>query len=360
MTKASLYWKDKDHSGPSDGWEVRYRDSGGSQRTKRFPAYEARARLNAEEFADSITQLKRTGQIVTDRKLTLRQYATTWQTRQQKRHSTNTKRLVDNTLRIHLLPVLGDRTLTSVTRGDLEDWVAAYDGSASTLRFQHWAWVTSIFASAKAEGLIPQSPCAGVKLPSEEGETGVLFAPRSEVLLEIATHLPERWARLVPIGMQTGLRPGELLGLTPSALLDDGRLYVFQQAEGAKLKTKSSYRRLVIGDLTAKLIHEQAQEFGRTGPSDFIFPDRADGDLGYFTLKNSWTRARDLVSGAEGYGVHMLRHYHASKLFALKRSLLEVSHRLGHKTPAETLKTYLHVMPEDNETMTDTLNEEWH
>ncbi len=50
-------------------------------------------------------------------------------------------------------------------------------------------------------------------------------------------------------------------------------------------------------------------------------------------------------AGLPVYKFHALRHTHASKLLARGRNLREVSERLGHSSPALTLKVYAHLLP---------------
>ena len=52
-----------------------------------------------------------------------------------------------------------------------------------------------------------------------------------------------------------------------------------------------------------------------------------------------------------GDGWHQLRHHHASLLIAAGLSPVAVAHRLGHKDATETLQTYAHLWPNDDERM---------
>lgn len=46
---------------------------------------------------------------------------------------------------------------------------------------------------------------------------------------------------------------------------------------------------------------------------------------------------------------HDLRHYYASLLIRHGESVVTVQKRLGHKTPEETLRTYLHLWPDSED-----------
>lgn len=59
----------------------------------------------------------------------------------------------------------------------------------------------------------------------------------------------------------------------------------------------------------------------------------------------SWSSAKGALAGSR---FHDLRHFYASTLIEAGRSVKEVQARLGHATAAETLDTYAHRWP-DNE-----------
>lgn len=66
------------------------------------------------------------------------------------------------------------------------------------------------------------------------------------------------------------------------------------------------------------------------------------------------TRAFDKAIAAAGVPrirIHDLRHSCASLLISEGISIVAVSHRLGHKNIEQTLNTYSHMMPRDNDKM---------
>lgn len=59
--------------------------------------------------------------------------------------------------------------------------------------------------------------------------------------------------------------------------------------------------------------------------------------------------ARTMVVVAAATGWHLLRHYHASLLIAAGLSPAAVAARLGHADVSETLGTYAHLWPSDQD-----------
>lgn len=89
---------------------------------------------------------------------------------------------------------------------------------------------------------------------------------------------------------------------------------------------------------------------------------RRDGDLSRWTraslstrgmASTAWRAAGEKVGLPTGTGWHDLRHFHASLLIARGSSPRAVASRLGHKDPTETLRTYAHLWPDDDEKMRD-------
>lgn len=52
---------------------------------------------------------------------------------------------------------------------------------------------------------------------------------------------------------------------------------------------------------------------------------------------------------APGDGYHQLRHFYASVLISANMSIKVVQERLGHASATATLKTYAHLLPEDED-----------
>ncbi len=83
-----------------------------------------------------------------------------------------------------------------------------------------------------------------------------------------------------------------------------------------------------------------------------VFRSRRRGALTRSSASHAWHLAVKGVDGVgPGAGWHELRHFHASLLIAGGAPPVAVAHRLGHKDPTETLRTYAHLWPDDDERM---------
>ena len=92
------------------------------------------------------------------------------------------------------------------------------------------------------------------------------------------------------------------------------------------------------------------------GPDGLIFTN----DRGLPIRRNSFTpifrRAADQVGIAPGDGFHELRHHYASLLISSGCSVTVVQRRLGHATAQETLDTYSHLWPDDDQRTTEAVD----
>jgi integrase len=175
----------------------------------------------------------------------------------------------------------------------------------------------------------------------------------------------------------TGLRPGEALGLKWSDLQGD-RLHVVRAVvEGTKKgtfkidapKTERSKRAIALtpDSLAVLSAHRKAQAEAilKAGPEydrqDFIFaPEKGGHDIIPF-VRRRWQRAirrvnrmlekEDVPKGAEKVKLKDLRlydtrHTHATMLLKAGVHAKVVSERLGHTSIVITLDTYSHILPD--------------
>lgn len=160
----------------------------------------------------------------------------------------------------------------------------------------------------------------------------------------------------------TGMRKGEALALT----IDDFD-YASKVLKVIKTKTKkrinksgpgyritspktlSSNRTIRIPDSLADDIQALIQE--KSGP--YIFGN--ENPLPESTIDRSFIRAIE-KSGVKRIRIHDLRHSHASLLLSNGVNIVAVAKRLGHSNITQTLNTYAHIMPKDDDLILSTLN----
>ena len=180
-----------------------------------------------------------------------------------------------------------------------------------------------IFNKAKVWGdFIGENPCSGVKLGREANHRiRYLTSPEIETLLGAAN--PRLWP-VVAIALLTGMRRGEILGLTwENVDLNHGRLYILQSKSGLP-------RELPISPKLAGVLHG-------IGP-------KAKGpivDLPVIMLRRLFSEALR-GSRIASFRFHDLRHTFASHYVMAGGDLLTLSRILGHTTTAMTQR-YAHL-----------------
>jgi integrase len=171
-------------------------------------------------------------------------------------HSTEVS--LEQQLRLHVYPVIGRRPLGGIRTSEIQALVRHLDARlAPTTVEVVYGRVVAVFRSAVMDRRIAHSPCVGIKLP-EKPPASTLQVLTTDQIMDLAEAVPAKFRALIITGAGTGLRPGELFGLTADRLeFLRGQLRVDQQpvrtrGEGIelspKLKTKTSYRILPLAE----------------------------------------------------------------------------------------------------------------
>ena len=216
--------------------------------------------------------------------------------------------------------------------------------------------VKAVFSAAVRDRLIAATPCVDVKRPGV-APASTLEVLTTEQVLAIAAAVPERYRALVVTGAGTGLRPGELFGLTLDrvdflrrAVKVDQQL-VRTRGQGVELaapKTPASYRTVplasAVGDeLAAHLARWPADSTG------LVFTNERGGPIQQHPFSAVWETARARVGVPAWATPHDLRHYYASLLIRSGASVKVVQSRLGHASAKTALDTYGHLFPDEED-----------
>lgn len=176
------------------------------------------------------------------------------------------------------------------------------------------------------------------------------------LLNEVISRLEgNRVAHILLIGLTTGMRFGEIVGLTIGDFDFTTNKINVTKTWGYKpgstfgfgpLKNDASERKIKIDDVTA--LHMKKYIDGMDpNEYDLLFHS---SESKYGCISNS--AANDLLHDIthdlriDKITMHGLRHTHASSLLYQKASIYYVSERLGHKNINTTLSEYTHVMKE--------------
>ncbi len=174
---------------------------------------------------------------------------------------------------------------------------------------------------------------------------------------EIQQYLPTlrtfKFYDIIFLAMETGMRLGEILGLTWDCIdLYKGIIYIdksYVRSNGycyfSTPKTKASIRQIVLFDRSIKLL----SKLHKTRRSKYVFYDSNNigKPLNPHTVTTSFRKFLD-NNNIRHLRFHDLRHLHATLLLHNNVNYKLLAKRLGHTNIAFTLETYTHILP-DNE-----------
>lgn len=329
---------------PNGQWRARYRDGSGKEHARHFAR-----KVDAQQWLDRVTASVVRGDYVDPKagKVTVAIYAAAWEAVQVS--SEGTKRVVDNALRLHLLPALGSHPMATVRPTTVQGFVKELEakGLAPGSIRNIYDITARLFASAVDDRVIASSPCRKIRLP--KGDGAEVEIPTVEEVAAVADAMGEQWRSLVVVLSGSGLRIGELLGLQVADVdflrrtisVERQRL---QSGHLGPLKSKASRRTVPVGQV---VIDELAAHLSKYPTTGALFVDEFGEPVQYWR----WKKLLAHATAATGIDVtaHSFRHFTASALIAGGASVKQVQTMLGHASAVITLRTYAHLWPGDED-----------
>lgn len=285
--------------------------------------------------------------------MTVGEWSQVWfnaQVHQREGSLENVRRRLD----LNILPVLGAVELRDLTRAEIQAAVSTWSETLapSTVKTAY-VYLSGMLKHAVMDKHLRASPAVKIKLPQLEAAP---VRPLSvDLVQDLVNKIWPSYREAVVFAAASGLRPSELFGLTwdrvdfkGGLIVVDRQLAVTNGAAEVKfgpLKTPASYRSVRFGEASAALLTGMQSD----APCELVF-HRNGKPVHRQARSMAWRTVREKLPSI-GNGWHQLRHHHASLLIAGGLSPVAVAHRLGHKDATETLKTYAHLWPNDDERM---------
>ena len=333
-------------------WEVRYRDPDGMQRARLFDR-----RMDAERFLTGVEHSKLTGSYVDPAagRVMFRNFAEDW--RRVQVHRPSTAQSVEQQLRLHVYPAIGHRPLAAVRPSEIQALVQRLADRLSPGTVEViYGRLVAVFRAAVRDRLIATTPCVDIRRPAKP-PASMLEVLSGDEVAALTAAAPRRYRALVLTAAGTGLRPGELFGLTVDRVdflrrtvrVDqqlvrrrDGRV------ELAPPKTQASYRTVPLAGTVADALAAHLAEWA-PGTPPLVFTNGRGGPVQQRPFATVWASACRRA-GLPGWATpHDLRHYFASVLIRSGASVKVVQARLGHASAKTTLDVYGHLFADEED-----------
>lgn len=318
----------RDDDRPAQPWRVRWRQDG-RQRTKRF------AKKNeAQRFIGDLARGRRPTE---DTRLTVGAWLLGWLAARGHEWEPKTEMERSWTVDHRVIPWIGTRRLTELTRRDIREWRTQLLEVTTVKQANRAVRVLSAGLGAAVEDdILMANPCSGIRpLPTQAPDRRP--ATISEVE-RIRAHMPSPADRLqVTLMACGGLRPSEAKAVQWADVSDVQ--IVVRRGGRATGGTKTG------GVRTVKITEPIREDLdaARAEAGDRVTLHAGQSESNWY--HRHWVPARK-AAGVTGVTPYSLRHTFVSLLIAEGRNVLDVARAVGHTTETLTLTTYGHLFDE--------------
>ena len=348
-------------------YEITFRDSTGKRcwRTIDGGLREAEASLR------EVGSRKDRGERVVTTKATVAELAQAWLAGETQIRP-RTREKYEEAMRLHVLPRIGTRRISSITEDDVARLIAEMQEGIrySVLEgrlikeqrdkpYAPWTIrgvlvpLSRLFAYAARRGYVSSNPVSRLERCERprigKREKRILSKEEIATLLE---HALPTYRPLLATAIYTGLRQSELLGLVWRDIdFERGFVRVRRQLDRkgsyVEPKTEQAKREVVLAPSLARMLRAHKLASAYSADEEPVFANAAGRP---FEHRNVQSRGFDKAAARSGVNVegdgrrkasfHDLRHTFASLLIAQGADVVHVSRQLGHADPSITLKVY--------------------
>lgn len=354
------------------GWELRYREPSGVERTERFPGASAKRPPEAalDRKADVERELRRNRYVPREAREARFQlyFDRWWATRRVSRTRGYTDR---SRADLHVLPQWGKWRLCDIRPSDVDDWIAALSDKMGPYSVRHcYTLLRGPVRRAVKDQIIPD-PLIDIRLPAKptirKSFDDVLSGEEVRRLIACVVDSQPgysslktngRYTALISMGCWLGPRWNEAIGVRVCDLnpmrseISFGRVVVNQNGNELfeeHMNKTEEYRTIPVPrEVMQALVDHVAAYCPGDNRERFLFltingthPLRSN--FARDTLRPALRRA-----GLADRRITWLslRHTAASLMFDAGLTIFDVQQRLGHHSPTVTAEVYTHLMRE--------------
>ena len=338
-------------------WQARYTTPDGREYSKRFTR-----RVDAETWATAHSADISRGAWIDPHagRISLRLYANEWLDGRVIRPTTRAKyrHLLDH----HILPTLGDVSLSGLSPSQVSSWRTKLDLQHPATAAGAYRLLSTIFRTAVDEERIARSPCR-VKGGATEKAVERPVASIADLDKAIEACAPRyRLALLLAVWCQ--LRRSEIVGLQRGDVdLTNQSLKVSRSwcltGDGTAVlgppKTEAGRRVVAIPPNVMPVLKEHLVVVTAIEEEAWLFPGENDTPISPRTIDRAWEKARAAI-GRKDIRLHDLRHTGLTLAAATGASTAELMRRGGHASPTAALR-YQHATADRDRALADALGD---
>ena len=245
-------------------------------------------------------------------------------------------------LRLHILPLLGDKPIDSIKPSDIALWQNKLLKKLKPRRVRNVrATLNTIFVDAMNDDIIDKNPISRVKTPKIEKVESQAFS--MEEMKHIISTAKGELQNFCALGFFTGLRSGELIGLKWSDIdFKKKELSVKRAIRMGEISTPKTQNSIRTIDIIDNLLPYLQSQFKLTGDKNsFVFLN-SDNNHYYDIKRIRNLKWKNLLQECdiEYRTIYQMRHTFATIMIENKEDILWVSHMLGHADTSMTLNMY--------------------
>ncbi|BCI60818.1 site-specific integrase [[Clostridium] leptum] len=306
------------------------------------------ARRQGQKYIQDMQIANLTGNTFVEKDVTFRQWAIRWlETYKRGEVDENTYRITyEHTVKKHLLSYFGDVPITSIHPINIKEFFASKANMSKSMLSKMHMCLNGIFESAIDNDLCYKNPAKKISFSSHviKAKKQVYTDEQIEIVEKYAmTRMPE-----VIILLETGLRRGELLGLSDEDIdlrnrdLSVNRSVADKRGGGILINPPKwgSYRTNPLSDRAITVLKWRCQSSG------YLFPGRDGGPQ----HPNTWSQRlkRFMIALNRDYPeipmltAHELRHTYGTRLRRAGVDIYTIQKIMGHKDIKMTSEIYVH------------------
>lgn len=332
------------------------------------------------------------GRINRGNTMTIKELAETYYNEYVKKHLKQSNiRAIYPAIYTHIVPLIGRKKVTKLTRLDVQRWVNAISeekqmkgeaGNIVTKQLSpktvknYYSTLSGMMKYAVRMDIIERSPCHDIDLPKQRKKESRYYN-KDEVIqfLDALNKVPEnelRYKVAISIALFGGLRNGEIMGLNWEDYDPDKKTISIKRTRLVKTgggiyedtpKTEKSVRVITLPTEVTTLLDAlrlqqmklQLQLGSKWVESPAILKDEFGAPM-YPKTPARWLATFIKKNDLPYISMHGLRHTHTSLLAYLNTDKLSISKRLGHSQLSTTLNIYTHLFEESDTQIANSLD----